>query len=163
MRLFPSDCLNSKNLSCHRGSLDAVLDFCEGRLPRGGRVVSERREAAVIGCSQRLHGNKFCCFEHAISYRLRTFDFSINGVRDPYEEHLTGFKQGSDGAEHAPAIGLAGHLNIEAADLQVEQWGQQIRVVHIGAMRGVMVSPGAGMHSDPLTLNIRKSVEHEVI
>src|SRR5450432_3288625 len=162
MILFLSD-LNSKNFRCHRRSLDTTLDLRESSFARRGSIISKGRETAIVGRSQRLQGNEFCRFEHAIAHLFRTFNFRIYGVRYTHEKHLTGLEQVSDRGEHSAARNFAGQLHIESADLQAKQFGQETRVVHVGAMRGVMIAAGASMHPNPLALSIRESVENAVV
>ena len=48
------------------------------------------------------------------------------------------------------AVPLAGQRDVEVAGLQLEQAGQQLRVVDVGAVRGIAVAARAGVHADPL-------------
>jgi len=57
-----------------------------------------------------------------------------------------------DGAQNPGTVRLAGQLDVERAGVQAEQAGQQRGVVDVGAVGGVLVAAGAGVHADPLLL-----------
>jgi hypothetical protein len=68
-----------------------------------------------------------------------------------------------DDAEDAFAVWLAGHLEIEAADIQMEQIGQQAGVVDVGAMSGIAVAARANMDTDAVTVGYAEAVEDLVV
>jgi uncharacterized protein YcbK (DUF882 family) len=64
-------------------------NLLERRLARGGRVVSKRGEAAVVGGPELRHRKNVGGFQHAIAHLFQRFDCRIDRVRHPDERLRT--------------------------------------------------------------------------
>ena len=53
-------------------------------------------------------------------------------------------------AQHLFAVGLPGQGDEEVAGFEFKEAGQQFGVIHVGAVGGVAVAAGAGVHPDAL-------------
>ena len=52
--------------------------------------------------------------------------------------------------QDSPPVGFACQLDVEAADVQARQSGEEVGVIHVGAVGGVAVATGAGVNSAAL-------------
>ncbi len=130
---------------------------------RGPRVVGERREAAVVGRPELGERDVLGGEEDAIPDDLRRLHLRIDRVGDADEDALIRLQARGDLAEHRFRVALAGQLEVEGARVEIEQSGQQARVVDVGAVGRVVVAAGARVHADPLALLGREAVEHAVV
>src|SRR2546430_3670554 len=139
LRLSDSERLRGKLRAGHAGA-----DLCERRVAGSGRVVAERRESAVIGRTQLLERDDLGGFQYAVAHLFGRLDVRIDRVDHADKDLVLGPGVLLDDPEHATAVPLARQLNVEASDLELEQAGQEVCIVHVGAMRRVLVATGAG-------------------
>ena len=69
----------------------------------------------------------------------------------------------ADDFEDALAVGLAGHLEVEAADVHLEEVGEEAGVVDVGAVGGVVIAAGADVDADLAALVGGEAVEDLVV
>ena len=69
----------------------------------------------------------------------------------------------ADDAQHARPVRLPGERDAEVPDVQLEETRQQFGVVDVGAVGGVAVPAGTGVHADALALLRREPREREVV
>ena len=132
--------------------------------------LRERRVAASSTCRRRTartRSRRSCrvaragCTRAASRTRSRTSSgVSMRGsigAIDADEDALIRLQVLADDLQDARAVPLAGQRDVEIADLQLEQAGQQLGVVDVGAVRRVAVAAGAGVHADALRAPRRRS------
>ena len=68
-----------------------------------------------------------------------------------------------DDVEDAARVLLARHLDVDVADVELEQVRQQLGVVDVGAVRRVHVPARARVHADPGTLVVGEALEDAVV
>lgn len=133
-----------------------------GRAGRRG-VVPEGREAAVVGRAEPAERDVLGRLQHAVANLFRRLDVRVDRIRDTDEDLLVGLCVLSDRRQRLRTIAFTRQLDIETSDLELEQRRQEVRVVDVGAVRRVLVSPRAGMHADALTFLGREPLEHRVV
>ena len=83
---------------------------------------------------------------------------------DHTDEHtLIRFRVLADDLQHANAVGLARQRHVEMSGVQLEEARQQLRVVHVGAVRGIAVASRTGVNADTLPLLGREPGQREVV
>ena len=65
--------------------------------------------------------------------------------------------------QHTPTILLARQRDIEIADLQFEQTGEQLFIRHIGAVSGIAIAARAGMNAQAQTIRRGKAAQRNVV
>ena len=74
------------------------------------------------------------------------------GATTPTKTRWSGFRWSRMIFRTRHAVRLARQGDVEVPDLQLEQAGQQLGVIDVGAVGRVAVAAGAGVHADPLPL-----------
>src|SRR5262249_33171279 len=118
---------------------------------RGG-IVAEWRKTAIIGCSQALQRDVLRGLEHAIAHLVRSFNVRINWICDADVNQLIRPGVFTDDAQHAAWIRLARELDVKPPSIEAKKIWQQVGVVHVGTVGGVLVTTWAGVHTNPLSL-----------
>src|SRR5207248_6089929 len=127
------------------------------------RVVGERREAAVVAGAEALGGDVLRRGEHAVADLFGRFDARVDRVGDADEDPLVGLDVLGDYRQRDARVTLAGELDVDVADLQVEQGRQQARVFDVQAVHGILVPARAGVYADPGAFLGGEPVEHGVV
>src|SRR2546425_5312047 len=96
--------------------------------------ISERRESAVVRCTELSEQDEFGGFQDAIAYFFGRFDSRIDRVDHADEDSLVGLRVLLDDSEDPAAVLLARELDVEVSDVEFEQAGQELPIVHIRAM-----------------------------
>src|SRR5712692_5009037 len=148
---------------CQGSSGDAGCDLGERRLAVGGGVVAEGREPAVVRRSKPVERDVLRCFEHAVPDLLRRLHPRVDRVDHADENPLARLDVLFHEAKRPAAVRLARALDVEVGDLQLEQRGQELRVVHVGAVRRVAIAARAGVDSHPAALFRREALQHLVV
>src|SRR2546426_3351208 len=110
-----------------------------------------------------MRGDEGSGFQHAITYFFGCFDSRIDRVDDTDEDSLVGLRVLLDDTEDPAAVLLARQLDIEVPDLELEQAGQELPVVHIRAMSRVFVAAGAGVDANTLPLRAVEPLQYAVV
>jgi len=145
------------------GSLDPRADLGECHVARSGRIVGERREAAIFGGAQLGEGQVAGRHQHPIAHLFGSLHHRIDRIDDASEYALIGAHVAVNQVEHTRRIPLAGQLQLKASRMQPEQRRQQSRIIHAGAMRGVAVAAGTCVNADPGALFHGEMIEHPVV
>src|SRR5205809_7452834 len=66
-------------------------------------------------------------------------------------------------AQRLAAVGLTRALDVEVRHLQLEERGQEVCVVNVGAVRRVPIAARTGVDADPLPLFGGEALEHLVV
>ena len=137
--------------------------FCESHFAARRRVVAERRKATVVGRPELIDRNVAGGLEHAVADHLGRLDHRVDG-RDHADEHpLPRFEALADVSQHPLALLLACQRDVEVSDAKLEQAGQQVGVVDVGAVRRITVATGAGVHADASALVVGKARQRHVV
>lgn len=91
------------------------------------------------------------------------FDCRVVGVDYADEDGVGRLEKLTDDLQDAFAVGLAGHLQVEAAYVQLEEVGQQEGVVDVGAVGGIVVGAGADVNADVEALLWGEAIEDLVV
>jgi hypothetical protein len=130
------------------GALDPGLNFAEGKVASGGGVIGEGSEAAVIGGSELCCGEEGCRFKDAVTDLKWGFNLRIDRVDDADEDGVIRLKELAYQLKDSFSVGFAGHLEVEASGVQLEEIRQQLGIIHVGAVGGVVIASGADVNSD---------------
>src|SRR4029077_9582932 len=69
-----------QNPRCPSRAFDPRPNLGKRRLPVRGRVIGERRETAIVGCTELLEGNEAGRFEHPVVNFFRRLDSWIDRI-----------------------------------------------------------------------------------
>src|SRR5207249_3759486 len=154
---------NAESSRGHLAAGDARPDLGKGGVPGGRGVVAEGRKPAVVRGSQARRVDELRRLEHAIADLLGGLDARIDRIDDADEDPAIAPGVLAEDPEHAGTILLARELDVEVRDAQPEEARQQLGIVHVGAVRGVPISSGARVDSQPSSLLVAESREHAVV
>ena len=93
-----------------------------------------------------------CRFQHPVGYFLGRFDARRDRVDHADEDPLEGTRIAGDEPEHSLLVGFAGELDEEVRRVEAEEIGQQVGVIHVRAVRRVLVAAWTRVHADALPL-----------
>src|SRR5260370_39617066 len=93
----------------------------------------------------------------------RSFNAGVGGSDISDKDPLRRFEVLPYDRQHWATVVLTGERNIKIACLQLEQLGQQICVVDLGAVRRMQIPSGTGVDPDALALLWRETREREVV
>ena len=85
------------------------------------------------------------------------------GEITPTKMRWSGLAVVADDSQHAHRIGLAAEGDVEVGHIELEQAGQELGVVDVGAVRRVAVAAGAGVDADPLAFLGREARQREIV
>src|SRR5262249_44672322 len=86
-----------------------------------------------------------------------------DGRGDADEDALMRFEMASNDGERAAPIAFAGQRHIEDAGVELEQAGQQLRVVDVRTVGRVAIAARAGVDADALALGGAEARQREIV
>jgi hypothetical protein len=107
--------------------------------------------------------NKLGSLKNTVPNLRGSLNCRANRIDHADKYQMLWLKKFADHTQNTLLVGLAGHLEIEPADVQIKQVRQQGRVVDICAVGGIVVAARAGMYPDSSALLTRESLQHFVV
>src|ERR1700734_2655892 len=89
-----------------------------------------------------------CRFENTIPNLFRSFDCGMDRIDHADKHQVLRLDETADLLQDSLSVWLAGHLQIEPVNVELEQIREKSCVVYIGGMRRIVVSARADMHPD---------------
>src|ERR1700730_11450378 len=90
--------------------------------------------------------------QHSVANLRGRLDARVDRIRDADEDPPIAGGVLAQNPENTRPILLAGELNEEVVDLELEECRQQIRVVHVGAMCRILIASRTGVDANGTTL-----------
>ena len=118
------------------------------------------QSSQVPSCAER---NVLGRLQDAVADFLRRLDARVDRSDDADEHHLVRLQVLADDLQDADAVLLARQGDVEIPDLQLEQAGQQLGIIHVGAVGRIAVAAGAGVHADALAVLGGEPRERQIV
>src|SRR5438128_3907582 len=162
-RRRPGQALRLERPGRERGARHARADLGERRFAVRGGIVAEGRETAVVGRPEPVERNVLRRFQDSVPYLFGRLDARVDRIDHADEYPLAGLDVLLHEAQRLAAVGLTRALDVEVRHLQLEERGQEVCVVHVGAVRRVPIAARTGVDADPLPLFGGEALEHLVV
>src|SRR5437867_11492071 len=159
----PTQALRLERPGRERGARHARADLGERRFAVRGGIVAEGRETAVVGRPEPVERNVLRRFQDSVPYLFGRLDARVDRIDHADEYPLAGLDVLLHEAQRLAAVGLTRALDVEVRHLQLEERGQEVCVVHVGAVRRVQIAARTGVDADPLPLFGGEALERLVV